>query len=497
MTNFVSTSGDKTIILEEGTQVQETKAYGIGIDCHSKFIQVCVLAKRSLHFYAHQKEFGTDWASLVAARDWCIHILNTAADPVPDLTLPIHYCIESTSTYHQPVVLAFQGTPSIVNPTLAGATKRKTDVLDAQLLATHDLIGVWRESYIPSVDINELRVLVWERDRCITEATVASRRINNALVRFGYTAGRDGSVAKDGPVRDLVEAIVNGEVDLPENLCPFGIPSDVREVIISEYQKYDQLRELADYWRTKAEEKVRSMEWETDSGTLSGTEMLDLLTTAPQIGTLTAVTWLVHIITPRRFPNSKALAAYCGLDPSLKTSAKHVTSTKKRGGCKELHKALVSSADRLIRNHTEMFGRWGYNLYNQTGKWKKAANAVARKLAVSLYFMMKTGQPFSYEKYNLIKDIYILDIPVTELPSIEPDFKRYIRILEERGIHTTSQMATAYLSCELGSVRGLGKKFFSVLRIYLNEQHKYKKLYDELHSNNIKGDTSHESNQQQ
>lgn len=202
MTDLLYTSGDKTVILEDGVPVRETRSYGIGIDCHSKFIQVCVLAKQDLHVYAHQKEFGTDWDSLISAKDWCIRVLQEKSDPVPDLSLPIHYCIESTSTYHQPILLAFGGTPSIVNPTLAGATKRKTDVLDAQLLATHDLIGVWRESYIPSQDINELRVLVWERDRCLSESTAASRRINNALVRFGYTLGRDGSVARDGIVRD-------------------------------------------------------------------------------------------------------------------------------------------------------------------------------------------------------------------------------------------------------------------------------------------------------
>lgn len=111
------------------------------------------------------------------------------------------------------------------------------------MLATHDLVGVWRESYIPFPDISELRVLVWERDRCLMESTAASRRINNTLVRFGYTLGRDGSAAKEGGVRNIVEAILNGETDLPENLCPIGIPYDVREVIVLEYQKYDQLRE--------------------------------------------------------------------------------------------------------------------------------------------------------------------------------------------------------------------------------------------------------------
>ena len=92
-----------------------------------------------------------------------------------------------------------------------------------------------------------------------------------------------------------------------------------------------------------------------------------------------------------------------------------------------------------------MFGRWGYNLYCQTGKWKKAANAVARKLAVSLYYMMLTGQEFSYEKYKLVKNIATLDIPVSVFPSLNPDFKRYIRILESNGIQTTRQMSFLHM----------------------------------------------------
>ena len=38
-------------ILEEGIEIEHTKAYGVGIDCHSKFIQVSVIVKRNLHTY--------------------------------------------------------------------------------------------------------------------------------------------------------------------------------------------------------------------------------------------------------------------------------------------------------------------------------------------------------------------------------------------------------------------------------------------------------------
>ena len=469
------------VILEEGIEVQDTKSYGIGIDCHSKFIQVSVYVKRSQKFYEYRKEFETDWDSLVLSKKWVLSVIGSRSDPVPDLsTSPLHYCIESTSTYHMPILLAWEGAPSVVNPTIAGATKRKTDVLDAKMLALHDLTGIWPQSYVPSSDVKVLRVMISERARYIHDSTAAGNRINNIIIRFGLTVGRDGSVVKNSAIRSIVENQVSDSPSPSAGICPAGIPIDIRKIIQDEYHKYDNAVSCASILESQIREKAASMNWETASGTLPGSEMIRILTTAPQVGENTAIIWLAHIITPRRFHNSKAVAAYCGLDPSLKVSAKHVTSTVKRGGCKELHRALTSAADRMIRQHNEMFGRWGYLLYQQTGKWKKATNAVARKLAVALYYMMFTGQPFSYEKYTLIKNMNVLNIPVDILPKLNPEFKRYCRILEEKGILTTSDLVTSYLSCELGSVKGLGKKFFITLKEFLYNQQKYRKLYNEL-----------------
>ena len=222
------------------------------------------------------------------------------------------------------------------------------------------------------------------------------------------------------------------------------------------------------------------MEWETDTATLPGDEMIRILATAPQIGELTAILWLARVITPRRFRNAKALSAYCGLDPSLKISAGKVTSTVKRGGSKPLHKALNMSAHRLIHRHNEMFGIWGYNLQQQTGKKKKAANAVARKLSVAMFYMMKTGSEFTYDNYHSIRNIDVFNIPVEDLVLINRDFKRYIRILKENNIYTTTDLATAYISCSLGSCSGLGKKFFGLLKDFLDHHVTYKEMYDDI-----------------
>ena len=114
----------------------------------------------------------------------------------------------------------------------------------------------------------------------------------------------------------------------------------------------------------------------------------------------------------------------------------------------------------LIKNHNEMFGKWGYNLYCQSGRWKKATNAVTRKLAVALYYIQSSGQPFSYDKYNLIKDAVIVNIPIERLAELNHDFLRYVRPLKTVNILTTGDLVHKYYSCELKSIRGLGKRWF-------------------------------------
>lgn len=71
-----------------------------------------------------------------------------------------------------PVCMAWGNHPTIINPAIAGANKRKTDVLDSRFLALHDQINIWRECYIPNEDVKTLRVMISQRDRCVQEATV-------------------------------------------------------------------------------------------------------------------------------------------------------------------------------------------------------------------------------------------------------------------------------------------------------------------------------------
>ena len=474
-----SVSENNLVILEEGIEIHHTKSYGIGIDCHSKFIQVSVLVKRDLKVYEYRREFSTSWVALSNAYLWVTSVLSTASSPPVDMSKPLHYCIESTSSYHIPVVLSWKNNPSIVNPSIAGSTKRKTDVLDAKLLAIHDLTGIWRESFIPDSDVQQLRLLIGERCQYSKMATRVSNRIGNSLLKFGYTVGRENSVSKHSATRAIIENQISDSPDTDfSGLPPDGIPVDVRCAFREDYSLYDKFIMLTSDYTKRSIEKASSMEWQCGNDKRPGNEVIKLLKTAPYIGEWTAVVWLSIVITTDRFPTAKALSAYCGLDPSLKISAKHVTSTVKRGGNKDLHNALTRAASNLIRLHAEPFGKWGYNLYQQTGRWKKATNAVACKLAVSLYYMQKKGEPFSYEQYELAHDIDVIDIPIESLISINPSFRRYYHSLSQLEIKTTRELIHKYSECQLKSVKGLGKKFFTLVKEFINNQTFYQNEYN-------------------
>lgn len=457
-----------------GTEIQYTKEYGVGIDCHSKFLQISVLVKNDASVFEYRNQFETDWQSVVSAKDWVISVIESQSSPSVHVTDDLHYCIESTSVYHVVVLKAWKGVPSVINPAIAGASKKKTDVLDAKMLAIHDMTGIWPSSFIPSAEVDQLRLLLAERTNFSRLATRTSNRINNSLLKFGYTLGRDGSVTKNSKVRELIEDQISDDPSDHYNVCPDGIPENVKCVFQEDYRQYDMYKHLVHEYDKKIRSMVCSMKWETADSEISGNQMLKILCTAPGIGEQTAILWLAKIVTPRRFRNEKALAAYCSLDPSLKVSAGKVTSTVKRGGCKDLHSALCIAASNLVRRHKEPFGRWGYNISVNSGRWKKGISAVARKLAVAMYFMALRGEGFSYEKYRMMVEPNVIDIPVEELPDKDPAFKRYVRILISNNIHTTKELVHRYYICELTNIKGLGKKFYGLLKEFIEHQEKYR-----------------------
>lgn len=400
------------------------------------------------------------------AKEWVITTIQDKSVPTVEPE-PLHYTIESTGTYHLPILKAFGGCPSIVNPLLASPSRRKTDRLDAQLLAYHSITGLWPESFIISDDVQELRVLMNQRNYHIKSSTLIANRLNNIVLRFGHTLGRDGSVTgaiNRAAIEDMCNNIIHD--DIP-GICPAGLPDSIKLLCPDLYKQYDEHRQMAKHYEKLALAKAKAISWETEGGLLiPGDKLLKLLTTVPGIGIITALVWLAEIVTPTRFKTAKQIAAYCGCDPSLKVSAGKVTSYTRRKGNQTLHAMLAKAASTLIQRRSELIGQWGYQIYRRhtKGGWKKACGAVARRLVLGLYYVNLKAVPFSYEYYNFYRAPEVPNLPIEEmgLPS------NITTRLKNLGFSTSTQLVKAYYN-DLSSQKGVGQKCIQTVREWIEK----------------------------
>lgn len=445
-----------------GEEVRPLYDYGVGIDTHRDFIQVCVLVREGGTIKMYESEHRTTWEGLVGAGKWARDIIRGKSIPTtePD---PLRYAIESTSTYHLPVIKAMGGTPSIVNPMLAGSSKRKTDVLDARLLSYQSMTGLWPESFVIPPEIQEFRLLMKQRDCSVRACTALTNRINNYILRFGHTLGSYKSV-RSMENRAVIEDMCGDGYVYTDNypgieagqfICPGGLPQEAGQIIKDMYMEYDAHDEKAGHYQKLAMEYAKKTDWETGHGYVKGNALIKNLLTVPGVGELTALVWLCEIVTPLRFKTPSQLAAYCGCDPSLKVSAGKVTSQTRRKGNSKLHSQLVRTAGACINRHSEPFGQWGYAISKKhvKGGYKKASGAVARRIAVSLYHVHKRNEPFTYDRY----DFYKVDVPCVQARDMGFS-KRLENMLASNGLADSKSITESYTTGKIHEIKGFGKK---------------------------------------
>ena len=124
-----------------------------------------------------------------------------------------------------------------------------------------------------------------------------------------------------------------------------------------------------------------------------------LLMTQPGVGPLTALAFVVTIGDVSRFPRGKQVASYLGLIPRERSSGgkRRLGSISKQGNV-FLRTLLVEAAQSAVR-HDEQFRREYQHRCHQKPKGV-AKVAAARKLAVRLYWMLRSQKPYAAATRN-------------------------------------------------------------------------------------------------
>lgn len=382
------------------------RAYGVGIDTHSKFIAVTVLVP--LYGQGIEKcskrHFDTSISGLSAGREWVLATLRLhnccPSNPAADL----HYTIESTSCYHYPVVRRWQGKPSIVNPNLIKQGSRKTDDIDSGSLAEMDLVGRWPASYVHTDAQQVVRVLLRLHHKADRLAGRMTNSLNSQLLKFGVTLSRLGSLAA-ATVRPHVEDLLAGiRPCVPEALdCldDTGVPESLRGPLLALYEEHDLAKQRArNLWR-RVEDAFGAATYWTGAGEVDGMQARALLETIPGVGAMSSAWLLAEVADVRRFgakgPNG--LVAWAGCDLSLRVSAGKVTSYTRRKGHPHLHWLLVQAGQRVLAG-SDPLGKWGQKRVQRGGKGAKqrAVGAIARRITEAAYFVLMRGTPWQPSK---------------------------------------------------------------------------------------------------
>jgi transposase len=246
--------------------------------------------------------------------------------------------------------------------------KQKTDRQDAQLILQLLLEDRFPQIWVPSWENRDLRQLLWHRHRLVQART----RIMNQLQAVALN---EGVRCKKRLWRE------RGRQQLESfRLAPWAS------------RRRRELLELLDRLNPTIAELSQAIEQEVEKCPAA-----QRLMTHPGVGPLTALAFVLIIGEADRFQCGKQVASYLGLVPLEDSSGNrrrlgHIT----KQGSSMLRFLLVEAAQVTARSLPEWRSKY-LHLMMRRGR-KTAKVAMARRLAVCLYWMMRQG--WDYQQWN-------------------------------------------------------------------------------------------------
>jgi transposase len=246
----------------------------------------------------------------------------------------------------------------------------KTDKNDAHGLAQIVKAGWYREVSVKSLDSHAVRSMLGARAQLVGMRVEVSNQIRGMLKTFGVVLRR-----RDGlPFETLVAEACSQD------------GSRVSHTVHSLLSVYAGLKQ-----------QILCLDREL-MGYAKESEICRRLMTIPGIGVLTAVAFITAIDDPAKFAKSSSVGAYLGLTPRRYQSgeADHNGGISKCGD--PLVRAYLFEAATTLLTRVEKrsaLKAWGLRVAKRSGM-KKAAVAVARKMAVIMHRMWADGGAFKW-----------------------------------------------------------------------------------------------------
>lgn len=401
------------LTLDDGTRVITSPSTDIrrpvcaGIDVHKEILMaaVCKTDPTTLNAVFYVRQFTSSNSDVRRMAGW---LKSYGVEDV---------CMESTGKYWIPVYDILEQNdlkPVLTHPKYVKQAKgRKTDFRDAIHIANLFRMDLVVASFIPPADIRDLRELcryrlkltymrTSEKNRYQNSMTVSKIRLDSVFTDpFGksassimsYLINSEPEQISDEAILKLVDRRVKApREDILDSIHGYefiGIQRDKLRIIQVHLDDLNQcialIDEKLDYYRQKYAVVIRHLV------TMVGITEASAVYILGEIGADMSV-----------WHNSASLASWAGLSPANNESANKKKSTKIGNGGHYLKPLLVQCALAAVKStKREPYFYHKYQALKKRRGHKKAIIAIARKMLVAIYHMIRDDADFlptDYEK---------------------------------------------------------------------------------------------------
>lgn len=375
-----------------------------GIDVHKKIIVVTIAKTNEQDITDYQtKSFSTFTEDLIKCRDWLVE--NGTLD----------VCMESTGKYWIPVfnILEEKCKCIITHPKYVRSIPgKKTDKKDSVWIADMFKHGLVEPSFMPPVDIRQLRDLMRYRNKLVNIRSGEKNRFQNSLTMsnvqianvvtdvFGKTSQSILKLMLTNPnltLDDITPLLRKNLKSSPEEILKsingnFDESQSSKMNIVLKH--YDSINECID----ELEEQILKL-------ALKYSTEINLLLTVPGIKEISAIFIIAEIGTNMNiFVDDKHLCSWAGLTPRCNESAKKKKSVRITKAGIYIKPLLVQCALCAIKDKSCSYIKARYESLKRRRGHKKAIIAIARLLLTSIYHILLTGEVFDYQRFETLMD---------------------------------------------------------------------------------------------
>ncbi len=400
-----------------------------GLDVHKKTVMACRVIPGPTGQQAdgrmELREFGTMTQELLALSDWLAEAGVT------------HVAMESTGEYWRPVYNLLEGSFAVFLVNAAHVKQvpgRKTDKADARWLAKLMRYGLLQASFIPPLPQRDLRDLTRQRTNLVQDRARVVNQLQKVLEWANLKLTCVVTDIMGVSARAMLAAIVGGEADqvvlaelakgrlrAKQAELEQALAGRVREhhrfMLAQHLAHIDFLEEQIAQFDTQISAAIQgngqppaapptaSADQEPEEAPGSGNaepggtpvpwhDAIQLLDSAPGIGPAVAEMIIAEVGTDMsRFPSEAHLASWAKLAPGNHVSGGKRYSGKTGKGSRWLRSALVQAAHAAVKVKDSHLAAVYHRLVVKRGQ-KKAIIAVAHRLLVAIYHMLKNREPY-------------------------------------------------------------------------------------------------------